>query len=38
MDLKQKFIEENKFAVEEWFANKVLLLSVDSRNEIIQDL
>jgi len=38
MDLKQKFIEENKFAVEEWFANKVLLLSIDSRNEIIQDL
>ena len=38
MDLKQRFIEENNFAVEEWFANKVLLLSVESRNEIIQDL
>lgn len=38
MDLKQRFIEDNNFAVEEWFANKVLLLSVESRNEIIQDL
>lgn len=38
MDLKQKFIEENKFEIEEWFASSILKLSSDARQEIIEDL
>lgn len=38
MDLKQKFIGENEFEIEEWFAHSILKLSSDIRQGIIDDI
>lgn len=38
MDLEQRFIEENKFDVDEFFAIKVEALSKEAAQEIISDI
>ena len=38
MDLEPKYIEDNIFEVEEWFAKGLLQLSIESQTEIVEDL
>jgi hypothetical protein len=38
MDLEPRYIEDNIFEVEEWFAKGLLQLSIESQTEIVEDL
>ena len=38
MDLGQKYIEENRFHIEEWFADKMVGLPFDTQTEIIYSI
>jgi len=38
MDLEPRYIEDNVFEVEEWFAKSLLKLSIESQTEIVEGL